>query len=56
MNRHVFWSFLAIAFAVVGVCYTGYEVTWLAWQAPYLVTFVVLLLSPPDQPGSNSTS
>jgi inorganic phosphate transporter, PiT family len=43
MNRHLIWSFLAIGLAGVGLCYTGYEVTWLAWRAPYLVTFVVLL-------------
>jgi inorganic phosphate transporter, PiT family len=43
MNRHTIWGFLAIGLAVVGLGYTGCEVTWLARRAPCLVTFVVLL-------------
>ncbi len=43
MNRPLFWSFLAIAFAVWGGCYTCYHVGRLALTAPALVTGTVVL-------------
>jgi hypothetical protein len=44
MNRQLIWSFLAIGFAVWGICYTGYcVVDKVALRAPMLVTIVVVL-------------
>jgi inorganic phosphate transporter, PiT family len=43
MNRHLIWSILAVGFAVWGFCYTGYHIGALAFEAPGLVTLVVVL-------------
>jgi inorganic phosphate transporter, PiT family len=43
MNRQSLWGFLAIAFAVWGISYTGYHIGCVALSAPVLVTVVVVL-------------
>jgi PiT family inorganic phosphate transporter len=43
MNRQLFWGFLAIGFAVCGICYTLYHVGMLARIAPIFVTVVIVL-------------
>jgi inorganic phosphate transporter, PiT family len=43
MNRQWIWSLLAVAFAVWGVCYTGYHIGRVAVAAPLLVTTVAVL-------------
>src|SRR5512136_2714034 len=44
MSRQLTWGFVAIGFAVWGVCYTSYHVVnEVALVAPALVTIVVLL-------------
>jgi PiT family inorganic phosphate transporter len=43
MKRGLIWPCLAIAFAIWGICFTGYHVVGVALQYPALVTFVVVL-------------
>ena len=44
MNRHSIWGFVAVAFALWGICYTSYHIfNNVAMVAPALVTVVVLL-------------
>jgi inorganic phosphate transporter, PiT family len=43
MNRQSIWGFLAVGFAVWGVCFMGYHIGLLAFAAPALVTVVVVL-------------
>jgi len=43
MNREWIWGFLAIGFAVWGVCFMGYHVGAIALSAPVIVTIVMVL-------------